>query len=98
MALPPISPIGASNLAGAARAAEAPAAAGFGDALARGLSGVSQLERGADAVGQSLASGGTAQVTDLMVANTKSSLAVDTLVAVRNRAVEAYQEVMRLQV
>jgi flagellar hook-basal body complex protein FliE len=64
----------------------------------RGLEGVSGLERQADAVTQSLATGGSAQIHDLMTATAKASLGVDLLVQVRNRAVEAYQEIMRLQV
>ena len=45
---------------------------------------------------QSMATGGPAQIADLMVATTKSQLAVDLLVQTRNRAVEAYQEIMRM--
>jgi flagellar hook-basal body complex protein FliE len=33
-----------------------------------------------------------------MIATTKATLSVDMLVQMRNRAVEAYQEVMRMQV
>jgi flagellar hook-basal body complex protein FliE len=33
-----------------------------------------------------------------MIASTQATLSVDLLVQVRNRAVEAYQEIMRMQV
>lgn len=101
MALSAIPPIGAGvgAVADAARARPGAAAApGFGEALKRGLTGVSQLESSADAVAQNLATGGGAQVHDLMIATTKASIGVELLTAVRNRAVEAYQEVMRLQI
>lgn len=73
-------------------------AAGFGDALNKSLQGVSQLEHQADGAAAAFATGETTSVHEVMTATTKSRLAVDALVAVRNRAVEAYQEIMRLQV
>lgn len=97
MVITPIPPIGTIAAPTASATVGAPAA-GFGDALSRGLQGVSALEQSADNVAQSIATGGGAQVHDLMIATTKSQVATDTLVAVRNRAVEAYQEIMRLQV
>jgi flagellar hook-basal body complex protein FliE len=98
MAIAPLPPIGALTGAAPAAAPAAPASPGFGAALKRGLEQVSGLEQSANEVAQNLATGGGAQVSDLMVATTKSQIAVDLLVAVRNRAVEAYQEVMRLPV
>lgn len=100
MALPPIGAVGTPFPVSpsAASGATKPQGAGFGDALAKGLEQVSNLERQADQVTQSLATGGGAQIHDLMVANTKASIGVDLLVQVRNRAVEAYQEIMRMQV
>lgn len=97
MAIAAIPPVGALPAAGAP-AAGAPAAPGFADALRNGLEGVSRLEHAADAVTQSVATGGPAQVHDLMIATTKASLGVDLLTQVRNRALEAYQEIMRLPV
>lgn len=97
MAIPPIN--GPSPIAAAAPTDVSPApVAGFDDAIRRGLEQVSGLERGADAVAEQIATGGPARIEDLMIASTKASLGVDLLVQVRNRAVEAYQEIMRLQV
>ena len=95
MAIAPIGAAGATPLAAAARP-EAKPPAGFGEALSKGLKEVSGLEQQADDVTQSMATGGGAQIADLMVATTKSQLAVDLLVQTRNRAVEAYQEIMRM--
>lgn len=87
----PIAPLGGPT-------GSAPAAApGFGDALGRGLQQVSSAEHRVDALATDIATGGTASVHELMVATTEASLATDLLVQVRDRALEAYHEVMRLQ-
>ncbi len=96
MSVPPIGVGGIGPLAGVGAAAPSRPAAGFGDALVRGLEQVSASEQRVDTLATDMAAGGPTQVTDLMVATTESQLAVDLLVQVRNRAVEAYQEVMRL--
>ncbi len=96
MAIGALPPVGATGITPAATARPQPAA-GFGDTMKQGLEQVSNLERQADEVTKSLATGGPATVHDLMVANTKASLGVDLLVQTRNRAVEAYQEIMRMQ-
>lgn len=98
MAIPPIPPIGAGAAVGGAPGAAGVAAPGFDNAIQRGLQEVSNLEATVDATTQSVATGGGAQLHDLMVATTKAQLGVDTLVQVRNRAVEAYQEIMRLPI
>jgi flagellar hook-basal body complex protein FliE len=72
-------------------------APGFGAALERGLQSVSDLEHRADAMIQDVATGGPTKVHELMVATTESAMAVDLLVNVRDRALEAYHEIMRLQ-
>jgi flagellar hook-basal body complex protein FliE len=100
MSITPLPPIGAvggitgPQGAGAAR----PAAPGFGEALSKGLESVSGMEHQADALTQSTATGGPTQIHELMVSTTKAQIGVEMLVQVRNRAVEAYQEIMRLQV
>ncbi len=93
MAIPAIGAVGAMPQAFKPQAAQP---TGFGDALKKGLAQVSGLEQQADKVAQSIATGGPAQIQDLMVATTKSQLAVDLMVQTRNRAVEAYQEIMRM--
>lgn len=97
MALPPISGVGAAQPQ-VVRPVDRSAAAGFGEQLEQSLRSVSQLEHRADATASAFAAGEPVPVHEVMVATTESRLAVDALVAVRNRAVEAYQEIMRLQV
>lgn len=98
MSIAPIGGIGPlpPTVPGATATPGAPSA-GFGDALARGLEQVSALEHRADAMIEDVATGGPTKVHELMVATTESALAVDLLVHVRDRALEAYHEVMRLQ-
>ncbi len=95
----PISSVAGTAGVGAAQSASAPKVAeGFGDTITSALEAVSESEFAADAIAQSVATGGDATVQQLMVSMTKAQLNVDLLVQVRNRAVEAYQEIMRMQV
>jgi flagellar hook-basal body complex protein FliE len=91
--LPPLPPVGPAG--GAAGAAPAP---GFGDTLRKGLQQVSSLEHRADALIQDVATGGPTRIHEVMAATSQAGLAVDLLVQVRDRALEAYQEIMRMQV
>ena len=99
MAIPPVGAVtpAATPVAPVAADAGTTAAEGFGDSIANALESVSQAEFQADMLAQDVATGGDTSVQELMVAMTKASLSVDLLVQVRNRAVEAYQEIMRMQ-
>lgn len=70
----------------------------FGEMVKQGLQNVSNAEHAVDKVAQTIATGGPAEIHDLMAASSKAQLSVDLLVQVRNKAVEAYQEIMRIQV
>ena len=98
MTLPPITSATGSAGLSAAQSAPPRAAEGFGDTIASALEAVSESEFAADAIAENIATGGDATVQQLMVSMTKAQLNVDLLVQVRNRAVEAYQEIMRMQV
>ena len=103
MAIPPIGSIvpgAATQATTPTRMAGAPRADGtdFGQAIAKGIEQVSNAEKAADATALDVATGGPSGIHDLQAATAKASLSVDLLVQVRNRAVEAYQEIMRIQV
>ena len=68
--------------------------AGFSDAL----KGVTGLTGTADSLAQGVATGTLTDVHQFTAAAAKAQLGVELTVAVRNRAVEAYQEIMRMQV
>ena len=94
MQIPPIGP----NTIPSITPQNSPAAPGFGDTVGQALEAVSAAEHDADALTQRLAAGEDVGVHELMVATTKAQLSVEVLVQVRNRAVEAYTEIMRMQV
>ena len=78
--------------------APTPPSGDFGSTITSALEAVSEAEFQADVLAQDVAVGGETSVQQLMVAMTKASLSVDLLVQVRNKAVEAYQEIMRMQI
>lgn len=101
MSIPPINPIKAVAANPAAIEPTALPTSGpesFGATVKNALQSVSQAEFAADAVAVDIATGGSSGVHELMTATAKAQLSVEMLVQVRNRALEAYQEVMRMQI
>jgi flagellar hook-basal body complex protein FliE len=99
MTLPPISTVaGTPGVNNAQSTTAAKPADGFGDKISSALQAVSDAEFDADSIAQNIASGGDASVQELMTSMTKAQLSVDLLVQVRNKAIEAYQEIMRMQI
>ena len=66
----------------------------FQDSLAQ----VNQLSHDSVKLANEAAVGGDVDLHDVMIAGEKASVAVQLTVQVRNKLVEAYQEVMRMQV
>lgn len=96
--IPPIEPIRAAGSGAIPQVQKATAPEGFEEGLGDAIESVSQAEQHADALAQDIATGGSTSVHDLMVATSKASLSLEMAVQVRNRAVEAYQEIMRMQI
>ena len=71
---------------------------GFGDLLGKMVSQVSELQNNADQSIQSLATGQSKGLHEVMLSVEKASISFQMLTQVRNKAVEAYQEVMRMAV
>lgn len=86
---------------GAAEAATAATAAtggaGFGAALQRAVEGAVEAGHAADAGGVRALSG-QGGVSDVVLALSRAELALQTAVAVRDRVVSAYQDVMRMPI
>jgi len=76
----------------------APKASSFGQVLKDSLSQVNALQREADTAIQGLAMGATGTLHDTMLAIQKAELSFKLMMQVRNKIVEAYQEVLRMQV
>lgn len=72
--------------------------AAFGDVLKQSLSEVNRLQEKADAAITALASGEKASLHDTMIAMEQASISFKLMMQVRNKIVEAYQEMMRIQV
>lgn len=71
---------------------------GFGEMLKSALTEVQGLQTQADGAIDKLATGEAQDVHQVMVAFEQARLSMQTLVEVRNKLVEAYQEVLRIQV
>ena len=70
----------------------------FGTVLKDSLSQVNHLQHEADQAIQELATGGKATLHDTMLALQKADLSFKLMMNVRNKIVEAYQEVLRMSV
>ncbi|HEY8450562.1 MAG TPA: flagellar hook-basal body complex protein FliE [Bacillota bacterium] len=68
----------------------------FGEALARALDRVNRYQHEADAAAEAFATGASRDVAALMIATEQAHLALQMALAVRNKALEAYQEIMRM--
>lgn len=77
--------------------ASAPSGEGFSRLVLQGLEAVSRSEQEADALVRAMAAGEPVQPHDVMIATAKAELSVQMLVAIRDKALEAYQQVMNLQ-
>ncbi len=74
-----------------------PATPGFGDALTRALGSVVDAGHKADAQSMQAISGG-GNLTEVVTAVSRAELALQTTVAIRDRVVQAYQDVMRMPI
>lgn len=68
------------------------------DSLGNFLGSVNHLTQVSDAKQRDLAMGKDVELHDVMIAAEKSSVAVNLTMQIRNKLVESYQEVMRMQV
>jgi len=70
-------------------------AAGFGDALQQALGQVNQLQQTADVAAQEFSVGQTRDVAGTLIAIEKANLGFQLALQVRNKLLEAYQEILR---
>jgi flagellar hook-basal body complex protein FliE len=69
----------------------------FGDLITDAVGQVSQLEQQANAAVSGLVTGSGVDVHQAMIATEKANMAFEMALAVRNKAVQAYQSVMGMQ-
>jgi len=92
---------GTATAAGAAEAAAAGAVSGtqsFGQTLTKALDGLQASQTKADGLAVQAATGDLTNVHDYMIAATEASLATELTVAVRNKAVESFNQIMNMAV
>jgi flagellar hook-basal body complex protein FliE len=94
-----LQPQKAPGIGKAAGGADGEGAGGsFGDAINGAVNHLVKVQNTADAYAQQAATGDLQSVQDYMIASTEAQLTTQLTIAVRNKAVEAYQEIMRMQV
>ena len=70
----------------------------FSDILKDSIEKVGQLEKEANEQTEKLASAGTQDVHNTMIAVSKADLSFQLMMQIRNKIIDAYQEIMRIQV
>jgi flagellar hook-basal body complex protein FliE len=70
----------------------------FKDILMNALNDVSQLEQESNALTEDFIAGRTDNIPQVLIASEKASLSLSFVMEVRNKVLEAYQEIMRMQV
>lgn len=70
----------------------------FKDILVEAVSEVQKLQNEADTTIKKLVSGEIKDVTEVMIAVQRADTAFQTLMAVRNKVITAYEEIMRMQI
>jgi len=71
---------------------------GFGELFKKALNEVNATQKESDKLTSQLVTGEVQDVHEVMIASQKASLSLQLTVQVRNKVVEAYQEIMRMQV
>jgi flagellar hook-basal body complex protein FliE len=99
--IPAIGAIGPLNGTGATaslRPAASGPSEGFGAALVKSVDGLQQTQATADNLAVQAATGQLTDIQDYMIASTEATLATQLTVAVRDKAVEAFNDIMRMPI
>ncbi len=87
-----------SEKASAASAEKPPETKSFSEMVSEGMDRLNRGIEQADELAASLAAGGDVDVPDAMIAVTKADISFKMFLQLRNKALSAYEEIMRLQV
>lgn len=85
-----------SSIGGVGKAADG--GESFADTLKKAVDGVNQLQKSSDKAMADLATGRTDNVADVMITAEKADIAMRVMVQVRNKVIDAYSEIMKMQV
>lgn len=99
MTIPPIAPIASlpTPPVAAPTAATAVARPDFGSMVANGLEQLQSLQSTSDNLAVKASTGDLTDIHDYMIAANEASVATELTVALRNKAVDAFTEIMRMQ-
>jgi len=70
----------------------------FGDYLKNALDTVNQLQSDSQQIGVDFAAGKTDNIHEVMIAGEKADIAMQLTMQIRNKVVDAYNEIMRMQI
>jgi flagellar hook-basal body complex protein FliE len=100
MAIPPLLPIGSTPSIGGSQPASAPGktGGGFGGMLSNALDNLNNLQQQATTASAQAATGQATNISSVVMEVEKASLSLQLATQVRNKAVDAYNELMRMQV
>ena len=97
-----IVPVGMGAVTGVAGAQtgvpQAQGADGFAAVLASSIDQLQSTQKTADTLATQAATGDLKDVHDYMIASTEAALATEMVVTIKNKAVEAFNEIMRMPV
>lgn len=78
--------------------AEQAAGSSFKDILTQALQNVTKLEKESDQITNDFIAGRTDSIHSVLIAAEKASIALDLVLEVRDKVLDAYNEIMRMQV
>lgn len=74
-----------------------PETSSFGSMLKNAIGALNQTARTTDTQTQAMAAG-NANIVDVVTAVAETEVAIDALVSVRDRAIQSYEEIMKIQI
>jgi flagellar hook-basal body complex protein FliE len=94
----PIQPIEFPKLNQGADGAEGAGQAGFGAKLSGAIDNLQETQKTSDDLAMQVATGQLTDIHDYMIAANEAHLLTQTTVAVKNKAVESFNQIMNMQV
>jgi flagellar hook-basal body complex protein FliE len=86
-----------ADAASVAKAGNEQAGAGFASILKDALGSINQVGQKADTQAQALAAG-KANIVDVVTAVAESEVAIDAVVSVRDKVIQAYEDIMKMPI
>jgi flagellar hook-basal body complex protein FliE len=96
-ALPSVPAVGQLSGAQGVAAPAGPSDGGFGSVLANAVDGLSGLQKQSDALAVKAVTGDLTDIHQATLAATRAQVTMELVSAVRNKGVDAFNEIMRMQ-